>query len=124
MLLGDLRGNSVHVGGTLLGQSLSVDALGSILVLELELANKTSSFELHHAVSNALSSAHSVVLSVSAVSLVSTVVLSEGVDTNLASNVELVGDGGSSDVEPVGIIGSEVPGAGSLVVGGPLYVII
>ena len=55
------------------------------------------------------------------VSLFARVVLSEGVDSNLASHVELVGDGGSSDVEPVGIIRSEVLEASSLVVLGPLY---
>ena len=37
-------------------------------------------------------------------SLLASVVLSEGVDSDLASHVELVGDGGSSDVEPVLIV--------------------
>ena len=54
------------------------------------------------------------------VSLFARVVLSEGVDSDLASNVELVGDGGSSDVEPVSIVRSEVLEASSLVVLGPL----
>ena len=54
------------------------------------------------------------------VSLFARVVLSEGVDSDLASNVELVGDGGSSDVEPVSIVRSEVLEASSFVVLGPL----
>lgn len=32
-LLGDLGGNSIHVGGTLLGEGFSVDGGGSVLVL-------------------------------------------------------------------------------------------
>lgn len=48
------------------------------------------------------------------------VVLSEGVDSNLTSHVELVGDGGSSDVKPVGVRRSEVLEASGLIVNGPL----
>ena len=60
------------------------------------------------------------VLGAGAVSLVSGVVLSEGVDSNLTSHVELVGNGGSSDVEPVLVVGGEVLEATGLVVHGPL----
>ena len=48
------------------------------------------------------------------------VVLSEGVDSNLSSHVKLVSNGGSSDVEPVGVIRSEVLEATGLIVNGPL----
>jgi hypothetical protein len=41
------------------------------------------------------------VLGASSVSLLRGVVLSQGVDTDLSSHVELVGDGSSPDVEPV-----------------------
>ncbi len=58
------------------------------------------------------------------ISLVSSVVRSEGRDADLASDVELVGDGGSSGVEPVGVVGGEVLGAGGLYVSNPLFNII
>lgn len=58
------------------------------------------------------------------VSLVGTVVLSEGVDSNLTSHVELVGNGGSSNVEPVLVVWGQVLVAGSLIVSGPLFNII
>ena len=58
------------------------------------------------------------------VSLVGTVVLSEGVDSNLSSHVELVGNGGSSNVKPVLVIWSEVLETSGFIVNGPLYYII
>ena len=60
-------------------------------------------------------------LGVGSVSLVGSVVLSQSVDSNLASHVELIGDGSSSDVEPVIIVGGEVFGTGRLLVCLPLY---
>lgn len=119
-LLGDLGGNSVHVGGSLLGKSLSVDDGWTIIVLVWELTNKASLLELDHAVSNAFSGGESVVLSAGSVVLVSRVVLSESVDSDLSSNVELIGNGGSSDVKPVSIIRSEILVASCLVVSSPL----
>jgi len=76
--------------------------------------------ELDHAVSNAFSGGESVVLSAGSVVLVSRVVLSESVDSDLSSNVELIGNGGSSDVKPVSIIRSEILVASCLVVSSPL----
>jgi hypothetical protein len=64
------------------------------------------------------------VLGAGSVSLLGSVVLSEGVDSNLSSHVELVGDGGSSDVKPVGIVWGEVLETGCFIVDGPLYYII
>lgn len=63
-------------------------------------------------------------LSAGSVSLLGSVVFSEGVDSNLSSHVELVGDGGSSDVKPVWVIRSEVLETGCFIVDGPLYYII
>ena len=60
-------------------------------------------------------------LGASSVSLLGTVVFSEGVDSNLSSHVELIGDGGSSDVKPVWIVRSEVLETGCFVVDGPLW---
>jgi hypothetical protein len=61
------------------------------------------------------------VLGAGTVSLLGTVMLSEGVDSNLSSHVELVGDGGSSDVKPVSIVRSEILEACCFIVDGPLY---
>ena len=55
------------------------------------------------------------------VSLLATVVGLEGGDSDLASDVELVGYGCSSDVEPVAVVGSKILETSSLNVLGPLY---
>jgi hypothetical protein len=55
------------------------------------------------------------------VSLLATVVRLQSRHTNLASDVELVSDGGSSGVEPVAVIGSKILETSSLNVLGPLY---
>ena len=77
--------------------------------------------ELNKAVSDAFSSGKSVVFLKDSLSLSGRVVLSEGVDTNLASHVELVCDGGSSDVKPIWVIRSQVLLACGLIVDGPLW---
>ena len=59
-------------------------------------------------------------LGLGAVSLLGGVVLTEGLDTRLAADVQLVGDGGGTDVEPVRIVRAEVLEARGLVVDGPL----
>ena len=107
-LFGDLGGNSVHVGGTLLGQSLSNNGGRTVVIFDGNLADKSSSLQFDESVSDALSSRVSLVLGAGSVSLFTTVVFSEGVDSNLSSHVELIGDGGSSDVEPVIIIWCEI----------------
>ena len=76
--------------------------------------------ELDEAVSDALASGESAVLGAGSVSLLLGVVLSEGVDTDLSSHVQLVGNGGSSDVKPVRVQWSEVFVARCFIVGGPL----
>lgn len=64
----------------------------------MHLSNELSLFELNEAVSDALSGDKSMSLGAGSVSLLSTVVLSEGVDTDLLSHVQLVSNRGSSDV--------------------------
>ena len=118
LLVDDLLGNSVHVGGTLLGQGLAEANVGVFLVLET--ANETSGLELLKAVADVLASSLDGVLGAGAVSLGATVVLAEGVDTSLLAHVELVSDGGGAGVEPVVIIGGELSSAGGLGVFGPL----
>ena len=120
-VLVDLGSNSVHVGGTFLGKSFTNDEVLSIFVLVGDLSNEGSSLELDEDVSDGFTSSESAVLGAGSVSLLGTVVLSEGVDSNLSSHVELVGDGGSSDVKPVGIVWSEVLETGCFIVDGPLY---
>lgn len=120
LLLGDLRSNSIHISLTLLCQSLAHQCLISILVLEAHLANELGTLELLEAVSDALAGGESAVLGAGAVPLLLGVVLSEGVDTDLAAHVELVGHGGSADVEPVLVDWRQVLVASSFIVGGPL----
>lgn len=92
----------------------------SVGVLVLDLSDEVGILELDEAVSDALTGSESRVLGVGSVSLLLGVVLSESVDSDLTSHVELIGNGGSSDVEPVWVIWSKVLGAGGLVVHGPL----
>ena len=118
--LDDLGSNSVHVSDTSLGEGLSADDGGSVLALVGHLSDELGSLELLKTVSDALSSGESVVLLVDSSSLSGRVVLSEGVDSDGPSHVELVGNGGSSDVDPVAVIRSKILEAGGLIVGGPL----
>jgi len=124
LVLDNLAGDSVHVGDTSLGEGLAVDHGSTVGVLEGHLANELGLLELLEAVSDALASGKSGVLGDGASSLGGRVVLSQGVDTDLSSHVQLVGDGGGSDVKPVGIIGGEVLEAAGLVVRSPLLLII
>ena len=118
--LDDLGGDSVHIGGSLLGEGLSIVDELSVGVFVLELSDELGLLELNEAVSNALSGGESGVLWHNSSSLLLGVVLSEGVDTDSSSHVELVGDGGSSGVKPVRVVWGEVLGAGGLIVSGPL----
>jgi hypothetical protein len=122
--VGDLSSDSVHVGGSLLGEGLAVWYGVSVLGFVVHLADELSLFELNEAVSNAFTSDDSALLFAGSVSLLSTVVLSEGVDSDLLSHVELIGNGGSSNVKPVWVIRSEILVASCFIVVGPLYNII
>jgi len=77
--------------------------------------------QLDEAVSDALTSGESGVFGASSVSLLLGVVLSQGVDTNLSSHVELISDGSSSDVEPVWVIRSKVLIARCFIISSPLW---
>ena len=114
-LLDELGSDSVHVGDALLGQRLAhsdvLDLLVSVLELVLDDANETSSLKLSKAVADVFTSGHTSVFGVGAVSLVATIVLTESVDSDLISHVDLVGDGGGAVVEPVSIIWGELVSA-------------
>ena len=119
---GDLLSDSVHIGGSLLGEGLSVGNGGTVLGLEVNFTNELGALQLDEAVSDALSGNESVSLSAGSESLLSTVVLSESVDSDLLSHVELIGNGGSSNVEPVWVVWTEILEASSFIVVGPLII--
>ena len=98
MLVGNFSGDSIHIGCTLLGEGLTVWNGNSVFVFVEHLTNEGSFFELDEAVSDALTGGKSRVLSAGSVSLLTGVVLSEGVNTDLLSHVKLVGNRGGSDV--------------------------
>jgi hypothetical protein len=120
LFLHELGGDSVHVGGALLGQDFLVNGFGSVFLLILDEANEAGFFELLEAVSDNLACALSVVRGSHSVSLLATIVGSEGGQTDLSSDVELISYGSSSHVEPVAVIRSKILEASSLHISGPL----
>ena len=93
----------------------------AVFSLVLDLSNEASVLELLQAVSDHFTSALVVLGRADTVSLLATVVSLEGRDTDLASDIELVSNGGSSGVQPVAIVGSEILVTSSLNVLGPLF---
>ena len=124
LLLHGLGGDSVHVHDTLLGESLTHGDGGAFGRVELGGSDESCFLELHEAETDVLTSGSAGVLWLGSVSASVTVVLAETVDTNLLAHVELVGDGGSTDVEPVVVVWGELLLASSLNVLGPLLSII
>ena len=120
-VLGNLGGDSVHVGLSLLGEGLTDAVWLSSVVLNGDLTDESSSLELLERVSDALSGGLSEMLGSGSVVLLLGVVRSELVDSDSSSHVELVSDRGSSNEKPVIIIRSEVLGLGGLVVGSPCW---
>jgi hypothetical protein len=119
-LLDDLDGNAVHVGCALFGERLAHGDGSSLLRLELGGADEAGLLELDEAVADVLTGGLAGVLGEGAVALLATVVLAEGVDTDLLAHVELVGDGGGAVEEPVVVNWGELLEAGSLHVLRPL----
>jgi len=121
LVLHDLRGDPIHVSGSFLCQSLSGGLLAAVLTLVLDLADEACLLELSQAVSDHFTSTLVVLGWANAASLLATVVGLEGRDSDLTSDVQLVSNGGSSGVEPVGLVGSKILVTSSLNVLGPLY---
>ena len=121
LVLHDLRGDPIHVSGSFLCQSLSGGLLFAVFTLVLDQADETGIFELLQAVSDDLASALVVLGWANTASLLATVVGLEGGDSNLASDVKLVSNGGSSDVKPVAVVWSKILVTSSLNVLGPLH---
>ena len=86
----------------------------------MHLADKLGVLELNKAVSDAFTGGQSAVLRACTVSLFLGVVFSDGVYTDFAAHVELVGHGGSADVEPVLVNWRQVLVARGFIVGCPL----
>lgn len=123
-LLGVGRNETVHVHDSLLGQTLA-HSDGSVVNGRLELggSNKSSRLKLSKAVANDLTSSELAVLSLGSISLLGSIVLTEALDSNLLSHVELVANRGSTDIEPVLRVWRELFLASSLNVLSPLCVI-
>jgi hypothetical protein len=119
-LLDDLGGDSVHVGDALGGKGFAHGHRGTFLRLEFGSADEASALQLNEAVADVFTSGLSEVFSAGSVVLVATVVLTESVDTNLLSHVDLVSNGGGTVVKPVTVIGGELLEAASLSVLSPL----
>lgn len=92
LLLHNLGSDSVHVGGSLLGKNFLVNCLSAIILLELDETDEASIFELLEAVSDNFTGTLSLVRGSDAISLLATIVGSEGGESDLASDVQLVGN--------------------------------
>ena len=124
LLLHGLGGDSVHVHDTLLGESLTHGDGGAFGRVEFGGSDEACFLKLHEAETDVLTSCSAGVLWLGSVSCSVTVVLAETVDTDLLAHVELVSDGGSTDIEPVVVVWGELLLASGLNVLGPLLSII
>ena len=79
----------------------------SIVVLEGDGGKDSLGSELVNAVADVLSGGDALVGFAGTISLLSTVVSSHSVDTDLLSHVDLVCNGGGTGVEPVGVVGTK-----------------
>ena len=123
-LLLSLGGDSVHVHDTLLGESLAHGDGGAFGRVELGGSDEACFLKLHEAETDVLTGSSSLVLWLGSVSCSVTVVLAETVDTDLLAHVHLVGDGSSTDIEPVVVVWGEFLLASGLDDLGPLLSII
>jgi hypothetical protein len=121
LVLHELRGDPIHVSDALLGKGLSRSLLAAVLRLVLDETNETSILKLLQAVSDHFTGTLVVLGGADTVSLLATVVRLQSRHTNLASDVELVSNGGSSGVQPVGFVWGKILERSSLNVLGPLY---
>lgn len=120
LFLHDLWCNSVHISDSFLCECFPSSLLSSIIRLILYCSYKVSNFELFQAISNAFSTCLSVVWLDGSVSLFSSIVRSQGWNTYLSSDIQLIGAWGSSGIKPVTIIRSKFFGAWSLNYSNPL----
>jgi len=119
LLLHGLGGDSVHV--PLLGESLAHGDGGAFGRVELGGSDEACFLKLLHAETDVLTSCSAGVLWLGSVSCSVTIVLAETVDTDLLAHVELVSDGGRTDIEPVVVVWGELLLASGLNVLGPVW---
>lgn len=112
--------DTVHVGGSLLGEGLSYGDAGAIISLEVDGSDDSGGSELVDAVADVLTGGDSAVGLAGSATSTSGVVLAHAVNTDLLAHVDLVRNGGGTGVEPVAVIGSELLEAGGLDVLSPL----
>lgn len=120
-LLDEGRGDTVHIGGSLLGECLSNGDAGAIVTLEVHGSDNSSGSELVDAVADVLSGDGALVRLADSTSGTGTVMLAHAVDTDLLAHVDLVSNRGSTGVEPVVVIRGKLLEAGGLDVLAPLY---
>ena len=114
-----LRGDAVHIGTALLGKGLADDD-AVVVVLDLLGSDEAGLLELVEAVADVLGSSGTGLLGESASAVLAAVVASEAGGADAVSEVELVGEGRSAGVKPVGVVGTKLLLAASLNVGLPL----
>jgi len=119
LVLEDLGCNTVHVGCSLLGEALA-HGDASFFRLELDGTDEAGFFKSDEAVADVLAVRLFGGLHAGSSACLTTVVLTESVDTDLLSHVELVGDRCGASVEPVLILRGQFFMGGSLDVLGPL----
>jgi len=112
-LLDEGRGDTVRIGGSLLGECLSNG--------EVHGSDNSSGSELVDAVADVLSGDGALVRLADSTSGTGTVMLAHAVDTDLLAHVDLVSNRGSTGVEPVVVIRGKLLEAGGLDVLAPLY---
>ena len=115
------RDKTVHVHESFFGQTLS-HGDGSVINSGLELgsSDESTGLKLGKAVADHFTGGVSVVVGLGSASGLSSEMLAESHDSNLLSHVELVADGGGTDIEPVLRVWGKLLEASGLTVLGPL----
>ena len=117
--------DAVHIGDTLFGESLAKNEVFVIFDLQLDASDQSDRLEFVQAVANVFTSSHARDLSLGASAVLGSVVPSEVLDAAASSlHVELVGNAGSTVVEPVISLRWQFLLTSSLNVGAPLLSII
>ena len=118
--LGVSDDKTVHIHDSLLGQTLAHGDGSSIRRLKSGGSNKTSLLELGKAVALDSSCGQADSLSLGSTVLLSSEMLTEALDSDVLSHVELVTNSGGTNVKPVRGVWRELFKASSLSVLGPL----
>lgn len=123
-ILVDLGSDSVHVSDSNLGEGLTSSGFVSVFTLESDEADESSGFQLLEAVSDVSTGSSGSSFGFSSSLFFGSVVGSEGGDSYSLSHVKLVGNRGSSGVEPVLVVWGQILISSSFSVSDPLINII